>query len=161
MQAVKRARRLSSRTAAFRALVYEIVLAIPRGRVMTYGAIASLIPPPKGIDGQAYERIKARWVGYAMAGCPEGVPWQRVVNSKGQVSQRPGFDLLYQRHLLEAEGVIFGVAGCVDLDHYGWAPSHRWLTRRRLLGTRTRTDSRIHRSGGRSRSSKAQETGQP
>ena len=145
----------------FTARVYRVVRAVPPGRVTTYGRVAALIPPPSGTDVPGYERVKARWVGYAMAECPDDVPWQRVVNARGQVSQRPGFDLLYQRHLLEAEGVIFGVAGCVELDHYCWAPLHRWLTTRRLLGARVRTDSRIHRSGGRSRSSKAQETGQP
>jgi len=126
---------------------------------MTYGAIASLIPAPKGMDIHAYESIKARWVGYAMANCPEEVPWQRVVNAKGQLSRRPGLDLPYQRHLLEAEGVIFGVAGRVGLDHYGWAPSRRRAASRSLLITPPRTGSPIHRSGGQSRSSKTRKKG--
>lgn len=40
--------------------VLEIVRAIPAGRVMTYGGIAALIPPPEGTDWTAYKRIRAR-----------------------------------------------------------------------------------------------------
>ena len=32
----------------------------------------------------------ARWVGGAMAACPDDVPWQRVINSKGEISERTG-----------------------------------------------------------------------
>jgi methylated-DNA-protein-cysteine methyltransferase-like protein len=161
MGAAKQKKTLSPQTASFRSCAYEIARAIPRSRVMTYGAIARLIPPPRGMDAQAYDRIKARWVGYAMADCPEGVPWQRVVNSKGQVSPRPGYDLLYQRHLLEAEGVVFGTEGCVDLDRFGWTPSRGWLARRNLMAPGPRPDRRLPRSVGRSRTSKAHRKGKP
>jgi methylated-DNA-protein-cysteine methyltransferase-like protein len=46
------------------------------------------------------------------------VPWQRVINSKGEISPRPGAE--EQRHLLEAEGVEFDPRGRVDLGHFGW-----------------------------------------
>lgn len=69
----------------------------------------------------AYDRIKARWVGYAMARCPANVPWFRVINRKGGLSLRPGHE--HQRALLEDEGVVFSEAGRVDLERYGWRPA--------------------------------------
>jgi len=51
------------------------------------------------------------------------VPWQRVVNAKGEVSARstPGVEEL-QRLALESEGVIFDARGRVDLGRYQWRP---------------------------------------
>ncbi|MGH2621369.1 MAG: MGMT family protein, partial [Anaerolineales bacterium] len=68
-------RKEPGRRTAFAAKVYAIVRAIPPGRVMTYGGIAALIPPPPGTNWTGYARVRARWVGYAMAECPEDVPW--------------------------------------------------------------------------------------
>lgn len=115
--------RLSS---AFAASVYRVVRAIPRGRIMTYGQIAALIPPPPGIDLRAYEHVKARWVGYAMAACPEEVPWQRVVNSRGRISLRGGEGPEVQRLLLMDEGVVFGETGQIDLARFAWEPEPEW-----------------------------------
>jgi alkylated DNA nucleotide flippase Atl1 len=53
-----------------------------------------------------------------MANCPNGVPWQRVINSKGEISQRPGAQR--QKELLLEEGVIFNEKGRIDLKEYGW-----------------------------------------
>ena len=53
-----------------------------------------------------------------MAACPEDVPWQRVINSKGEISLRPGADK--QRQFLEGEGVIFDERGRVNLKVFGW-----------------------------------------
>jgi methylated-DNA-protein-cysteine methyltransferase related protein len=112
---------------AFNALVWEIVRQIPPGMVSTYGRIAAMIPPPEGMNLRSYEAFGARWVGGAMAACPEGVPWQRVINSQGKISFRPGgYD---QRRLLEGEGVVFDEKGRVNLKRYGWnGPSREWLT---------------------------------
>jgi methylated-DNA-protein-cysteine methyltransferase-like protein len=98
--------------------VWDLVRQIPAGRVATYGQIARLMPPPEGVDAKAYLSLGPRWVGSAMARCPEDVPWQRVINSKGEISLRPGAD--EQRRLLEAEGVEFDVRGRVDLVRFGW-----------------------------------------
>ena len=114
---------------AYNAKVYEIVLQIPSGRVTTYGQIAGVILPPAGVDPAAYERLAPRWVGTAMAQCPaeRDVPWQRVINSQGKVSHRPGYGPLVQRKLLEQEGVVFDEHDRVDLEKYGWAPDANWL----------------------------------
>ncbi len=99
--------------------IRAVVAAIPAGSVATYGQVAALA----GLGGHA------RQVGYAMRTLPDDsvVPWQRVINARGEVSRRAGEDGLgpaqgFQRHLLEEEGVIFGATGQVDLERYGWTP---------------------------------------
>jgi methylated-DNA-protein-cysteine methyltransferase-like protein len=98
--------------------VWSIVQQIPAGRVATYGQIARLIPPPEGVDLQSYQAFGPRWVGTAMARCPGDLPWQRVINAKGEISPRPGAE--QQRRLLEAEGVEFDERGRVNLARFGW-----------------------------------------
>jgi methylated-DNA-protein-cysteine methyltransferase-like protein len=55
-----------------------------------------------------------------MAACPEGVPWQRVINSQGKVSLRPGGGGIDQRQLLESEGITFDERNRVDLVIFAW-----------------------------------------
>jgi len=92
--------------------IYAAVRKIPKGRVSTYGRIARLVSAPG-----------PRVVGYAMAALTPGssVPWQRVVNHKGEISLRKGGDgEIRQRRLLEAEGVQFSLRGRISLKIYGW-----------------------------------------
>jgi len=92
--------------------IYAAVRRIPTGRVSTYGRIAKLAKAPG-----------PRVVGYAMAALRDGssVPWQRVVNHKGEISLRKAGDGQWrQRRLLEAEGVHFSLRGRIDLRAYGW-----------------------------------------
>jgi methylated-DNA-protein-cysteine methyltransferase-like protein len=93
--------------------IHRVVLRIPRGCVATYGQIARLA----GLARQA------RLVGYAMHALPAGtrVPWQRVVNARGEISL-PGASAARQRKLLEAEGVRFDARGRIDLDSFLWQP---------------------------------------
>ena len=95
--------------------ILAVVRRIPQGRVATYGQVAALA----GFPGHA------RQVGYALHDLPDGtdVPWQRVINARGEVSPRasPGREG-YQRHLLEEEGVVFDTAGRVDLRRFRWEP---------------------------------------
>ena len=111
----------------FVAHVYTVVRAVPSGRVTTYGRVAALIPPPPSVDVRGYEQVKARWVGYAMADCPEDVPWQRVVNAAGRISPRLDEGPELQRLLLLEEGVVFDEADRVDLAHFGWEPDRGWF----------------------------------
>ena len=93
--------------------VWALVRRVPAGRVVTYGQVATWLGSPRA----------ARAVGYAMFNVQdESVPWQRVINAKGEISvgghlHRPEL----QRRLLEAEGVAFDAAGRVDLSRFGWA----------------------------------------
>lgn len=112
---------------AYAAKVYDLVRAIPPGRVMAYGRIAAFILPPLDMDPGQYLKLSPRWVGQAMANCPEEVPWQRVINSQGKVSPRPGYGPMVQRSLLEQEGVTFDAKERVDFEQYGWEPDRDWL----------------------------------
>jgi methylated-DNA-protein-cysteine methyltransferase-like protein len=92
--------------------IYDVVRRIPPGRVATYGQVAELA----GMPGQA------RQVGYALHALKDDeVPWHRVVNAQGRVSERsdPGSDG-WQRELLEEEGVSFDDRERVSLELYGW-----------------------------------------
>ena len=97
--------------------VWNLVRQIPRGKVAAYGQIALMLPPPNGVEFEAYKAFGPRWVGGAMANCPDDVPWQRVINSQGKISERSGAER--QRQLLEEEGIVF-VKDKVDLKKYGW-----------------------------------------
>ena len=102
---------------AYYEMVWGLVRQIPHGRVASYKQIALMLPPPEGVDLEAYTAFAPRWVGGAMAACPDDVPWQRVINSQGKISERPGAER--QRLLLEQEGVEF-VKDRVELKKYGW-----------------------------------------
>jgi methylated-DNA-protein-cysteine methyltransferase related protein len=104
----------------FRVRVWEMTQQIPAGMVATYGQIAAWVGAPEGVAEQDYHAFGARWVGGAMAACPEGVPWQRVINAQGKISLRGGGES-HQRELLEEEGVIFDSRERVDLKRFGWS----------------------------------------
>ena len=92
--------------------IYRAVRRIPRGRVATYGQVARVA----GLPGQA------RLVGYALSALSDGrVPWQRVINARGEISARAeaAFETA-QRDLLEAEGVEFDERGRVSLRRFRW-----------------------------------------
>jgi methylated-DNA-protein-cysteine methyltransferase-like protein len=94
--------------------VYRVVRQIPPGKVATYGQIARLVGG-----------CTPRMVGFAMAAVPAGsdVPWHRVLNSRGEVSERSAGDgAAHQRRMLRAEGVRFDRRQRVDLDEAGWLP---------------------------------------
>lgn len=103
---------------AYYAQVWDMVRQIPYGNVTTYGQIAKMLPPPQGVEIEAYAAFGPRWVGGAMANCPDDVPWQRVINSQGKISQRPGAQR--QKELLLEEGVVFDDKDRIDLKKYGW-----------------------------------------
>ena len=94
--------------------IFEMVEAIPLGKVATYGQIGKLVG---GCSG--------RMVGFALASLRfaggRKVPWQRVINRLGKISLT-GPDAALQRALLEEEGVRFDVEGSVNLDDFGWMP---------------------------------------
>lgn len=121
------------KTSAYYTRIYEIVRAIPQGKVMTYGGIAALIPPQAEVDRATYFRVRARWVGYAMAACSDDLPWHRVINAQGRISERSGHGPHLQRLLLEQEGMVFDQQGCINLKAYRWEPTTDWLLAHGLL----------------------------
>jgi methylated-DNA-protein-cysteine methyltransferase-like protein len=91
--------------------IWETVKQIPKGKVATYGDIATL----SGLSGQQ------RLVGYALHNLPpkSNVPWQRVINAQGRISlPRRTAGYRRQKKLLEKEGVVFEKE-IVDLDRFG------------------------------------------
>ncbi len=96
----------------FRRSVYQVVSAIPQGKVATYSQIAQLIGSPNS----------ARAVGNALHrnASPEDIPCWRVVSSKGALSSQYAFGGLQgQQALLEQDG-IFVENGRVELNNYQW-----------------------------------------
>ena len=88
----------------FRQTVYDIARRIPRGYVLTYGAIATLAGRPNC----------ARMVGRFMSQAPRDLSSHRVVNRAGRTV--PGW--AEQRAYLESEGVAFLPNGCVDMKRH-------------------------------------------
>jgi len=90
--------------------VFRFVQRIPRGRVLTYGALAKALRLPGG----------ARSAGRAMAATPsgKGIPWHRVVGERGKILIREPYASL-QRKLLESEGVAI-IESRVNLKRHLW-----------------------------------------
>lgn len=97
---------------SFRQRVFQVVAAIPPGRVATYGTVARLAGSPRA----------SRQVGGVLCRLPEGslLPWHRVINRHGLISLT-GDDALRQHTLLQAEGITAGLATPIDLQHCGWS----------------------------------------
>src|SRR5262249_16603123 len=92
--------------------VYELVKQIPRGRVLTYRAVARILHLPGG----------ARTAGRAMARTPsgQGVPWHRVVGAQGKLLVPEPYASL-PRKLLQTEGIAMR-GSRIDLKQHLWTP---------------------------------------
>jgi methylated-DNA-protein-cysteine methyltransferase related protein len=105
---------MPEQAATLSARVFALVRACPAGRVTTYGWLAKAVGYPRG----------ARMVGWIMNESPQGVPAQRVINSKGELSGSWAFGQSdTMRQLLEAEGIVFSPDDRVDMKRYGWDPT--------------------------------------
>ncbi len=104
--------------------IYASVRRVPKGRVATYGQIASLADLP------GY----ARHVGRALRELPEGsrVPWHRIVNSRGEIAERSARTRssttmtldseTLQFQLLIDEGIEFDGNRRIPLKQFQWKP---------------------------------------
>ena len=102
---------------SFFELVFEVVRQIPKGRVTSYGAIASALGT----------KLSARMVGWAMNGShlvrPK-VPAHRVVNRQGLLTGKIHFDYPEQmQELLEKEGVKIKDDKVQDFEKRFWDPA--------------------------------------
>jgi methylated-DNA-protein-cysteine methyltransferase related protein len=95
--------------------VVEIILDIPKGKVMTYGQIAKIAGSPRA----------ARQVVRILHSLSEKnqLPWHRVLNSKGCIGLT-GEQGQLQRRMLEEEGIAFQQNGSVPLIECGYEPLH-------------------------------------
>ena len=101
--------------------VYAVVRLIPKGKVSTYGQVARILFAPRA----------ARTVGWALNGLPERlaerVPWHRVINAEGRISNSGGRHGGAEEQLrrLKKEGIKFDKTGRCDLRKFLWEPLHR------------------------------------
>jgi methylated-DNA-protein-cysteine methyltransferase-like protein len=108
--------------------VFRYVQRIPRGKVLTYGALAKALRLPGG----------ARSAGRAMAATPsgKGIPWHRVLGERGKILIREPYASL-QRKLLESEGVAI-VESRVDLQRHLWKPPAKTAVKQKAPRKRIR-----------------------
>lgn len=97
----------------FKERVIQLIQQIPRGKVTTYGTIATLAGLPRG----------GRLVGGVLHFNSEtlNLPWQRVINRHGFISTKCLQHMkALQKALLEQEGVVVSKDFMIDLEKYGW-----------------------------------------
>jgi methylated-DNA-protein-cysteine methyltransferase-like protein len=104
-------------TDIFTVRVKEIILQIPCGMVTTYGRVGAY----------AGNRRGARQIARVLHSSSEKnhLPWHRVVDRNGQIPPRPSMGHLFQKELLEEEGVVFDECGKIDFARFLWRPE--WL----------------------------------
>jgi methylated-DNA-protein-cysteine methyltransferase related protein len=91
---------------------------IPKGRVTSYGAIGNYLGA----------KSSARMVGWAMHGCPKGVPAHRVVNSAGLLTGKHHFKPPSKMEkLLKQEGVSVVKDKVKNFKEIFWDPSRELL----------------------------------
>ena len=94
--------------------IYDVVKLIPKGRVTSYGAIASYLGA----------KSSSRMVGWAMNGCPKGVPAHRVVNRSGLLTGKHHFKTAdTMEKLLRREGVKVVNDKIRDFKKLFWDPA--------------------------------------
>ncbi len=96
--------------------VWEVVRLIPKGRVSSYGAIATYLGT----------KLSARMVGWAMNGAHRvkpKVPAHRVVNRNGMLSGKIHFDTpTAMQELLEKEKIKVKNDMIIDFEKHFWNP---------------------------------------
>ena len=97
--------------------VFQVVRLIPKGRVTSYGAIASYLGA----------KSSSRVVGYAMNAAhsqKEYVPAHRVLNRKGQLTGKHHFSTPYvMQELLEKEKIKVENDAVVNFKKHYWDPT--------------------------------------
>lgn len=96
----------------FRQKIFQVLMAVPKGKVVTYGQVAELAGLGKG----------GRLVGTALRGLPAdtNIPWHRVINAQGKISlPEPGAGI--QKERLRSEQIWIH-NGRIDLGKYQWKP---------------------------------------
>lgn len=104
----------------FKDRVINIIKQIPRGRVTTYGTIATLAGLPRGgrlVGGVLHFNSEA-----------QNLPWQRVINRHGFISTTCSEHIkALQKALLEQEDIAVSKDFMIDLKKYGWWGEEKYL----------------------------------
>ena len=91
--------------------IYDLVVTIPPGIVLSYGQVGRAVG------------CNARTVGWALANVPNSkIPWHRVVGAGGVLITEKRSTALYeaQRTLLERDGVTFASSKRVNMDRHAF-----------------------------------------
>ncbi len=94
--------------------IIQTIVAIPAGRVATYGQIAAI----------AGNHRAARQVSRVLHTCTSKyqLPWHRVIGAAGKISiPKDHTAYLRQKKKLEQEGIEFGLSDTIDLSLYQWS----------------------------------------
>jgi methylated-DNA-protein-cysteine methyltransferase-like protein len=92
--------------------VKNIIKKIPKGKVATYGQIATYSGNPRASRQVA-------WILHSSSR-KDNLPWHRVVNSKGRISLPHNGGYETQKGLLEKEGIVFSTNDRINFDIYLW-----------------------------------------
>lgn len=93
--------------------IWQVVAQIPKGKVVSYGQVATLAGIPK----------HARFVGRVLKELPNGtnLPWHRVLRSDGCIAFPVGSEKFkQQKHRLVEEGIVFETK--IPMRIYQWQP---------------------------------------
>jgi methylated-DNA-protein-cysteine methyltransferase-like protein len=107
----------------FCAAAREVIAAIPRGKVATYGQVAHLAGKPWGARQVA-------WILHSQSDKYK-LPWQRVIGAAGRISLPHGRGLEMQRRLLRGEGVVVAASGRIDLGRFRWRPEDEFTGKKK------------------------------
>jgi methylated-DNA-protein-cysteine methyltransferase-like protein len=98
----------------FNRAVLKCLSRVPRGRVVTYGQVATMAGNPRAAR-QVVRVLHA-------SSDSEKLPWHRVVNRDGKISLPRGSGYELQRAMLRDEGVAFDSDDRIDLSTFLWKP---------------------------------------
>jgi methylated-DNA-protein-cysteine methyltransferase-like protein len=98
----------------FTAIVKHIIKRIPRGKVATYGQVATLAGNPRA--ARQVVRI------LHSSSKKDKLPWHRVVNSQRKIALPSGSGYELQQSLLKREGIKFGIGDRIDFERFQWQP---------------------------------------
>jgi methylated-DNA-protein-cysteine methyltransferase-like protein len=103
--------------------VRKWIMAIPPGKVATYGQIARLAGKPWG----------ARQVSWILHSQSEKyrLPWQRVIGAGGRISLPLHGGFFEQQRLLRREGVDVDERGRIDLETHLWPKAGKMTAKKK------------------------------
>jgi methylated-DNA-protein-cysteine methyltransferase-like protein len=101
-------------TLSFTERAIAIIKKIPKGRVATYGQIATMAGDPRG----ARQVVRILNIYHEK----EKLPWFRIINREGKISLPVGGGYELQKSMLENEEIIFDSNDKINLEKFLWSP---------------------------------------